>query len=128
MNLSPNKPMHSISREDFIVCIRFDLPPTKQEVMGINRQLVAMKDVGYRMWVIPPAFDLSQKEIREIAHDGNQLGFPPSRVAMVASDDLPYGLLRMVDVYRENPDLKTRVFRSEPDAVQWLTEERDQQG
>jgi hypothetical protein len=45
----------------------------------------------------------------------------PGRTAVVAPDDVTYGLSRMGQVYLEDLPLEFQVFRNREDALSWLT-------
>ncbi len=63
----------------------------------------------------------SLKEIRTMALYVASLGKRfNNRIALVASDDLPYGLMRMSSVGSEERGIKSQVFRSFDEAREWL--------
>ena len=45
---------------------------------------------------------------------------PGARQAFVASEDLPFGILRMHELLMENGDQQIMVFRTRPEALRWL--------
>ena len=45
---------------------------------------------------------------------------PVSRVAIVAREDIHYGMIRIYQAYQVVPEEKLRVFRTLPEAYQWL--------
>jgi hypothetical protein len=49
----------------------------------------------------------------------NQPSPPPSRVAFVTPTDLQYGLARMFEAYRQDPDTEFGVFRDYEEACEW---------
>ena len=67
---------------------------------------------------LPPSTD----EILEIAATILQPGDPvPGRCAVVAERDVVYGMFRMLESLTDRPDAPpVRVFRNEPDALDWL--------
>ena len=73
-----------------------------------------------RMWVLSEHMTLTSKEITEISARARDRWPLASRVALVASDDLAYGILRMYATYREDATLNNRVFRDEDAALAWL--------
>ena len=72
--------------------------------------------------------DLSGEELREIAEVGAERDEEPGRVALLADSDLIYGLGRMYEVIRSSPSAEYRVFRTEPEALAWLTEAQGDTG
>lgn len=58
---------------------------------------------------------------RLAAEDKRAAGLNPSMlIAVVGKTELAYGLLRMWQVYAEPPALKTAVFRSVREAMDWI--------
>ena len=44
----------------------------------------------------------------------------PSKVAVIAPDDLSFGLSRVYEVYREKDEIELKVFRTEQKGIEWL--------
>lgn len=67
------------------------------------------------------AFDLSSPDVHDVAQfvARNQRPMPPSRVALVASIDVNFGLARMFEALRQDPRTAVRVFRDYDEAVAW---------
>ena len=74
-----------------------------------------------RLWELTDCFALEPEEIEMIASRGRVHWTAAARVAYVAADDVSFGLLRMFEVYREQDDYQTKVFREEKSALAWLT-------
>jgi hypothetical protein len=49
-----------------------------------------------------------------------------NRLALVAAEDLPYGLMRMSSVGSEERGIKAEVFRTAAEARNWLMNDREQ--
>ncbi|MBS01734.1 MAG: hypothetical protein CMQ24_03395 [Gammaproteobacteria bacterium] len=49
----------------------------------------------------------------------------PGRLALLTSDDISFGTLRTLEVYRSQRGLESRVFRHEEKALSWLHELAD---
>ena len=62
--------------------------------------------------------DVSAQNIKRIAHI--RIFSPTSRRAVIAPDDLTYGLSRMYEVFSKANDSNLGVFRNREDAVNWL--------
>ncbi len=62
------------------------------------------------------------EQIRELAETSRHMrDFEPgTRCALVAADDLRFGLARMFSSISEDAPLHTRVFRNVPEAEAWL--------
>ncbi|GJM44811.1 MAG: hypothetical protein DHS20C21_16530 [Gemmatimonadota bacterium] len=68
-------------------------------------------------------FDLSSPETRQLAQFvlENQ-PTPPPRVAFVTGSDVDFGMSRVFEAYREDPQTEFRVFREYDEAVSWARE------
>ncbi len=86
----------------------------------------AMTDAGefsesLRLWDLQQCeLQVTTQELRDIAAIGNTRDRPSSRVAILAGQDLTYGLARIVTALRESGALMVEVFRQEEDALAWL--------
>jgi hypothetical protein len=90
---------------------------SQPDVAGFN-ELIDMSDVAQ---ILLPSTD----RVRDLAELSARMsrGAPRSKMAIVAPDDLAFGLGRMFDQYRESaaPGLKpVGVFRTMPEALAWL--------
>ena len=64
--------------------------------------------------------ELSGDDIKSLADLSRPLDPSQSRIAVVASEDLNYGLARMHAVFREHDNFSIRAFRDEDEAIRWL--------
>ena len=66
--------------------------------------------------------DVPSIEVAQLAKQDTQAaGANPSMlIALVAGRDLTYGLARMWETYASSPTLETMVFRSRPEAEEWI--------
>ena len=120
--MNPVTTDYSIERDENITTIRLHRELTLDEVLDVVDQ-VAQSDVSNRrLWDLTRNFVFTSAEIAQIAERGKTHWPSASRVAYVAADDLSFGLLRMFEVYREQENYETRVFREEQGARDWLKE------
>ena len=65
---------------------------------------------------------VASKTIRDVARLFRELyrDTPSGRVAFVAPTDAGFGLARMFQHYRDQPDVEIRVFRKSDEALRWL--------
>jgi len=67
---------------------------------------------------------LSQRSPADLRYMANYLASVSyrfgSRMAIVADQDLHYGMMRMAEVYSETSGWTAKVFRSRDDALEWL--------
>ena len=73
-----------------------------------------------RLWNATNNFNFSADEIRQIAVHARQVMPQSSRVAFVAADDLTFGQVRMFEAFRHAEGYRTRAFRDEETAREWL--------
>mgnify|MGYP006300744487 CR=1 FL=1 len=111
---------YSIESADRITIVRFI---RKLELEDICK---AIDDVAenylseFRLWDFSCGSNLSYTEIEQVAEYGKSKFLIPSKVAIIAQDDLTFGSARVHDVYRENGKIEERVFRTEKEAISWL--------
>jgi hypothetical protein len=55
-----------------------------------------------------------------VLNDSRNIDRRVHRVAIVAPDDVAYGLARMYEAYQADSPSQTRVFRAEAEALAWL--------
>ena len=75
------------------------------------------------LWDVRSArLDVTPEDVRSFAQYilSNQPATPPSRVAFVTGEDLDFGLMRMLEVYRTHPATETRVMRDYDEALAWV--------
>ncbi len=65
-------------------------------------------------------FSLSTEQLNLLADYGKAQAFPPSKVALLVSNDLAFGLSRMFNVFREDDISEHSVFSDEQRAREWL--------
>lgn len=73
-----------------------------------------------RLWEFKVGVAIDTSQIEEIAKYGEQIWPVPSRAAIVAPDDLSFGLARIHDVHRDQNKRETMVFRTVQEAIKWL--------
>ena len=105
---------------DGVMTTSFGIKPNFQDVKDAMNKALDLGDCRRRLWVFEHGFGLTPSELKEIAEFGKSIWPTPSRAAIVAHDDLSFGLSRIHEVYREQKDHETRVFRSKEEAVEWL--------
>lgn len=110
----------SVENSEGVTTIRFLRDLGLEEILAIV-DVIAEKEKGNRrLWDIREHFHLNTAEIRTLAKRGRILWPNAARVAYCVSNDVTFGLLRMFEVFREQDNYQTRVFRDEQVARQWL--------
>jgi hypothetical protein len=81
---------------------------------------VLLDDSGRRMWVLEKGLDLSPDDLQIAASAGKAKLKRPSKMAVVATEDLSFGLSRVFEFFRYQDGVESRVFRNEEEALVWL--------
>ena len=77
-----------------------------------------------RLWDLGDCvLDLSPEDLEQIATIGKTRDLPRTKGAILANDDLNFGLSRLHEAYRESENIDVRVCRSEQEALTWLAED-----
>ncbi|MGI9328962.1 MAG: hypothetical protein ACR2PZ_27340 [Pseudomonadales bacterium] len=110
------------SREDYVL-IAFDLPPDLPALREVAVDLIEnFIESRQFLWDFSNGFALTPDEMREIADGAKKVAPRTSRrVAIVAPEDLNYGLLRIFEVYREKEGSQVKVFRNRELASEWIS-------
>ena len=116
---------YSIESLDGATMIRLTRELSVPELMEVMDQVAAVDQCDRRRLVVTKHFKFTTPEIQRITLHGRLCWPAPSRVSYVAGDDLGYGLLRMLEVHREQRDYHTSVFRTPQQALPWLARKED---
>lgn len=111
---------YSIEIIDGIISIRIFERLNLSLAIEMMKMIAVRGAFRRRLWVLEAGINLSNDEIEQLGQEGKKTWATPSKAAIVASDDLSYGILRIHDVYREQEDHETNTFRSEEEALAWL--------
>jgi len=106
-----------------ITVIRFIRKPEFNEILEAINEASTIDEYNLRLWDMRAGLDLSNEEIDKIARHGKAVWRTPSKAAVVAPNDLAFGLIRMFEVHREQEEHLTRAFRTEKEAIKWLKEQ-----
>jgi hypothetical protein len=111
---------YSIESKDGVTIIRYSKNPGVKEVCDALDDVAENYLSALRLWDISAGFNPPQTELETMAEYA-KYKFPiPSRSAIVASDDLSFGLSRVFNFHREEENVAQQVFRSEEEAMLWL--------
>ena len=97
--------------------------PTFEDIMKISMALVENGKFSrtLRLWDLQECqMNLTTGELKEIGSYNKKFEDPHSRVAIVATSDLNFGLARIHQVFRESEHTLVNVFRNEVAAMEWL--------
>lgn len=112
----------SMQRVGNITTIRLHRSLTLSEVLSVIDEVARSDISNRRLWDLTDNFDFASDEIAQIAARGRAHWPSSSRVAYVAANSLSFGLLRVFEVFREQENYETKVFREEQPALEWLRE------
>lgn len=84
-------------------------------------EIAAFPDSRKELWIATNIkLDLSSAELIGLADLAKKMPHRPEKVAIVANDDLTFGLARIYTGHRETQDNELNVFRDEASALDWL--------
>jgi len=113
--------VYDIEIIDGITTITFFVKPDLSDIKNaMDEEIVRSVDSRLRLWYMQAGIDLPSEKIKEIARYAKEHLPTFSRAAIVAADDLSFGLMRLGDVHREQEHHITRVFRTKDEAILWL--------
>ncbi|MBD3868509.1 MAG: hypothetical protein IFK94_10340 [Acidobacteria bacterium] len=102
---------YSMDQVDGISVIRLSRNLNLDEVLELVDQVAKAGVSDRRLWDVTEYFKFTTEEVVKIATRGRQHWHTAARVAYLAADDVSFGLLRMLEV-----------FRDEQEAMSWLKE------
>lgn len=120
----------SIIQHDDFTEMRFSSSPNAQDGLEAIREQAALGKVHRkRLWDMSCGYDLSEEELQTAAMTSRDTEMPEnSKVAVVAPDDLSFGITRMYSVHRNDTLSRSQhqVFRGREEAIAWLNEPDDE--
>ena len=114
---------YSIETADGIVAVRFIQKPEAVDICNAIDDAVEINPSNLMVWDLTCGANLPDDAIQSIVHHASTLQLPAGKAAIVAPQDLTYGLSRVYAAHRVENQVKLSVFRSEPEAREWLKEE-----
>ena len=113
----------SVKLVDGITTIRFFKKPELADAFAAIDEAARIDEHGLRLWDLSEGIDLPSSQLKQIAEYGKNKLSTSAKVAIVAPQDLTFGLTRVYEVYREQEQLEYMVFRTEQEAINWLRSE-----
>ena len=106
-----------------ITRVEFLTKPTFEDGVAAVDEVVKNYPYEKRLWDLSKTkFDFTLQEVIGIAAYSKSKFIKPSKVAFIASDELTYGEMRELMVYREDdPRAEVYVFKTEQEALDWLS-------
>jgi hypothetical protein len=113
--------------EEGISIIHFTDNPGRLEFIEAINELALNYPYHYRLWDLQDVvINLEQNDLRAIVTYVTDTLPEARRAAFVASDNLSFGKLRMLEAYQQQQGFqsRSRIFRDFSQAWQWLQEEK----
>lgn len=115
---------YNIDIADDIVSVRFSQKPDVDAFRNALNDVHQIKPKPLRLWDFTCGMDISFDDIQIIADYAKSLHLETGKIAVVAPEDLTYGLIRVFHAFRGEADrIQYEVFRSEQEAREWLKSE-----
>ena len=111
---------YSIEQLEGITHVRFPGMPTVDDINAASEKLSHMENAAKRLWVFEAGVSFTADEVRSIANQAQSRTVPRSWVAIVADQNIAYGLSRMYAVFRTIESVTVKVFTNENQALAWL--------
>jgi len=114
---------YTIDRSDGITTIQFHQEPSLKDIQHAIDDVASDRANELRLWDLTSGgLSLRGPELRQLGEYGKSKLHHRSKVAIVAPEDLAFGLARMLEVYREAEAVRHMVFRTVHEARAWLLE------
>ena len=113
--------LYKIEKLGDITAIRFTHKPSLEDIRMSIDEAASISASGLRLWDFSHSgWDLTSTQLQKLAEYAKTKFFSPSKVALVATKDLSFGISRVYETLRKQEGLEIEVFRSEQKAVSWL--------
>jgi len=109
-----------IENIDGIVAVRFTQEPEAQDICDSLDDAAQINPNNLRYWDFSCGTNLASQDVEKVAEYARTIQMHPGKVAIIAPQDLTYGLFRMYEVYRQEERIQLQVFRSTQEAIDWL--------
>ncbi len=91
------------------------------DLAHVISKIAVFPDSRKELWIATKVrLTLSSAELVALADRAKEMAHRPDKVAIVASDDLTFGLGRIYAGHRETAEHQMNVFRTEESALEWL--------
>jgi hypothetical protein len=114
---------YSIETIDGVITVRFHQEPEAIDICKSLDDAAQNSPGNLRLWDFTCGANLPSDDIEIVAHHAKSIQLPSGKVAIVAPQDLTFGIFRIYAANREETRVKLSVFRSEPEAREWLNKE-----
>ena len=113
--------IYSIDTADGVTTVRFTKDPGVDDIRNAIDGVAENFLNKLRLWDLSSvSINLNSSQKKQLVEYGKSKFLVPSKVAIVAPEDLAYGLKRMFEVYREEGLTETAIFCTGQAALIWL--------
>jgi len=114
---------YQITKMGDITVVKFiHQPGYKDFYDALEKVLKQGQCARYRLWDLTCGFDLSIPEIKDLGlYSKSLIDGLPAMVGVIAPDNLSFGLAKMIGDYSHSESIDYQVFRSQYQALKWMT-------
>ncbi len=114
----------TIFKEGELTVTRFRSQVRFEDVLTAIVESESFHDALFEIWDLSyTGITFTSDQMASFAERARRKRRRPLKTAIVAHDDLSFGLSRVYSVHREQPGNETQVFRDEALAREWLVSE-----
>lgn len=111
---------HKIEPKKKYTLIYFEEKPEFIDMVTAVKDIALSDKTDKRLWIFAGGINLSNSELEQIAEYANRTLKAPSISALVTSEDLSFGLLKILEAHRDQKGHTIKVFRGKTEAANWL--------
>lgn len=117
---------YSIKAANGIIQVSFSRQPEVEEFRHAIVEVAHHKNNQFRIWDLSCGVTWTPDESAAIARYAKEtFSTPASKVAIIAPDNLTFGLFRVHDVFRQDDLTEQIVFRSAGEAYEWINKNKE---
>jgi hypothetical protein len=113
---------YQIEIKSNVVVVRFVNSATHAVVIKAIDD-IAKLDAKLRLWELSKGLNASPEEMLSLARYGKTKLVGEAKIALVAPADCDFGLSKIHEIYRGQPNFEEKIFRIEQVAMDWLLSE-----
>ena len=111
---------YTIELLDTIITLRFNQNPTVDDIRASLKEASKINPGDLRLWDFSRGVDLTVHDVKDVAHYAKAIQMQPGKVAIIAPQDLTFGLFRVYMAHRNEARVTLDVFRTEEEGIDWL--------
>lgn len=114
---------YTIQEYESYIHITYHKKVNKSVILDLLDEVDQLHSKKNRLYSHELGINASVEEMRSLSERGKTSSAKVSKLAFYTKDTCTFGLLRAYEVFREGAVTQTRVFQSEEEAIQWLSED-----